>query len=548
MQKMINRLLSISFIVMVISSCNRDRSAADLIIENAVIYTADSGFTIYTAMAVSRGKVLALGDDRYIRENFDADSVFNAGGRAVFPGFIDAHCHFYGYALQKQYADLSYANSFEQVLEILQKHNEEYPSAWLAGRGWDQNKWLSRSFPDNEELNSLFPDLPVVLVRIDGHAVLVNDAAIKLSGLTPDSIPGIKEAFVKDGRFTGLFLESYADLFREMVPVPAGNELTMMMKEAALNCHSVGLTMVADAGLDATTIDFIDSLHSENELKMAVYAMITPNEENINRFLKKGVRVKPKLSIRSVKMYADGALGSRGACLLESYSDQPGNYGIMTITPEELGRICLMAYDKGFQVNTHAIGDSAVRMVLDVYSNYLLPENDLRWRVEHAQIVDPDDIGKFGEFAIIPSIQATHATSDMGWAGQRLGSKRLKNAYAYRKLLSENGWIPNGTDFPIEGISPVNTFYASVARKDLKGNPPKGFQRENALTREEALRSITIWAAKACFEENRRGSLEPGKNADFVILDRDIMVVPEKEIPLAKVYATYIDGLPVYSR
>lgn len=545
---MLNRLFSISLIFMILTSCNRDRSSADLIVENAVIYTADSGFTVYSAMAVSKGKVLALGDTRYIRDNFKADTIINAEGKAVYPGFIDAHCHFYGYALQKQYADLRPATSFDDMLKIIEKHHRDYPSAWLTGRGWDQNKWPVKSFPDNSELNRLYPDIPVLLTRIDGHAVLVNDATIRLSGLTPDSITDKKAAHIRDGKFTGIFMESYADFFRQMVPVPAGKELTTLMKEAAGDCYGVGLTMLADAGLDANVIDFIDSLHSENELKMAVYAMISPNDENIERFLKKGIRVKPKLSIRSVKMYADGALGSRGACLLKPYSDDPGNYGIMTVTPEELGRICLMAYDRGFQVNTHAIGDSAVRTVLNVYSNYLLPGNDLRWRVEHAQIVDPGDMGKFGEFAIIPSVQSTHATSDMGWAGQRIGKTRLQNAYAYRKLLQENGWMPNGTDFPIEDISPLYTFYAAVARKDLKGNPPAGFQRENALEREEALRSITIWAAKGCFEENRRGSLEPGKNADFVILDNDIMTAPEKDIPSTKVVATYIDGVSVFSR
>lgn len=545
---MIFRIFAIPLIIMALSSCNRNRSTADLIIENAVIYTADSGFTIYTAMAVAKGRVLALGDDRYIRENFEADSVFDAGGKAIYPGFIDAHCHFYGYSLIKQYADLSYASSFQQVLDILENHYSEYPSAWLAGRGWDQNNWPGRSFPDNTALNRIFPDVPVVLVRVDGHAVLVNDAAIAASGITPDSISDPGMAHMKNGKFSGIFLESYADRFREMIPEPSAGEKSVLLKEAAANCYSVGLTMVADAGLDASTIDFIDSLQQENELLMAVYAMISPTDENINRYLKKGICVQPRLSVRAVKLYADGALGSRGACMIEPYSDQPGNYGLLTITPEELGRICLMAYDRGFQVNTHAIGDSAVRTVLNVYSNYLLPDNDFRWRIEHAQIVHPDDFSKFGEFAIIPSVQATHATSDMGWAGTRIGQARLKNAYAYRKLMLQNGWIPNGTDFPIEGISPVNTFYASVARKDLKGNPPKGFQKENALTREEALRSITIWAAKACFEENRRGSLEPGKNADFVILDRDIMTVPEKEIPLSRVFATYIDGNPVYNR
>ncbi|PKP50402.1 MAG: amidohydrolase [Bacteroidetes bacterium HGW-Bacteroidetes-11] len=543
---MIQKLVFTLLTIMVLGACDRDRSTADLIIRNGVIYTADSGFTIYTAMAMQNGKILDVGDDKFILENYSSDSIIDLLGKAVYPGFIDAHCHFYGYADMQRFADLTKAASFNTMLEIVQEHHNLHPDLWIVGRGWDQNKWPSRVFPHNQELNKLFPDNPVVLVRVDGHAVLVNEAAIVLSGLTPDSISDKKMAVMENGKFTGVFLESYADFFRNLVPAPEGDHLTELLLKAAADCHQTGLTMVADAGLDAKVIDHIDELQSAKKLKMALYAMLNPTEDNINRFMKRGILVKPKLSIRSIKFYADGALGSRGACLIDPYSDQPENHGILTISADELGRYCVMAYDYGYQINTHAIGDSAVRMVLDVYSNYLLPDNDLRWRIEHAQVVHPDDFKKFGEFRIVPSIQATHATSDMRWAGTRLGNERLKNAYAYRKLMLQNGWIPNGTDFPIEGISPIETFYSTISRKDHHGYPPNGFQKENALTREEALRSVTIWAAKSCFEENRRGSLEPGKNADFVILDRDIMVISEREIPLAKVMRTYIDGEAVY--
>jgi predicted amidohydrolase YtcJ len=545
---MFDKLLAISLAIMTLGSCTNDRSTADLIIHNAVIYTADTGFTIYTSMAVADGKVLALGDDRYIAENYTSDSIFDANGKPIYPGFIDAHCHFYGYSLLGQYANLSTVRTFDQLLDTLAAHHERQPSEWLTGRGWDQNRWPGKQFPDNTELNTLYPETPVVLIRVDGHAVLVNQAAILRAGITPDSVSNKSEALMKDGKFTGVFLESFADRFRNLIPSPMNDELSDLLSNAANSCFEVGLTMVADAGLEAQTIDFIDEMQSDGDLKMAVYAMLTPNDENIERFLKRGIRVRPKLMVRSVKLYADGALGSRGACLLQPYSDMPGEYGIATITPDELGRICLLAYDNGYQVCTHAIGDSATRTVLNVYSNYLLPSNDFRWRIEHAQIVHPDDFSKFGEFAIIPSVQATHATSDMGWAGERLGKERLRNAYAYRKLMAQNGWLPNGTDFPIENISPVLTFYAAVARKDLNGQPQTGFQKENALTREEALKSITTWAAKSCFEENRRGSLAPGMNADFVILDTDIMVVPEKEIFQAKALRTYIDGEVVFMR
>ncbi|NTW23701.1 MAG: amidohydrolase [Lentimicrobium sp.] len=533
---------------MTLSSCRNDKISADLIIRNALIYTADSAFSIHAAMAISKGKILEVGDNDLITNKYESDSVLDAEGKAIYPGFIDAHSHFYGFSLLSRYADLSEAKSFDHVLEILTKHNENKQSNWITGRGWDQNKWPGHQFPDNKKLNELFPEIPVVLVRVDGHAVLVNDAAIALSGLTTDSITNDKEAVIERGSFTGIFMETLAERFRNLIPEPAGEELFELVDTAAMQCYAVGLTMVTDAGLDARVIDFYDSLQSEDRLQMAIYAMLNPTEANIQRFLKKGIVRKPKLIVRSVKLYADGALGSRGACLLKPYSDSPGNYGILTITSEDLGRYCVLAYDNNYQVITHAIGDSAVRTVLNVYSNYLLPDNDLRWRIEHAQVVHPEDFKLFGEYSIIPSIQSTHATSDMSWAKQRLGDHRIRNAYAYKKLMDQNGWIPNGTDFPIENISPLLTFYAAVARKDLSGKPGGGFQKENALTRQEAMRSITMWAAKSCYEEDRRGSLEPGKNADFVITDRDIMQIPEREIPQAKVLRTVIDGKTVYLR
>ena len=539
------RLICLSTIVMLLTACNSGKTTVDLIIRNAVIYTADSAFTLYTTMAVDRGKVVALGNDITINEVYQSDSVYDAGGKAVYPGFIDPHSHFYGYALMHQYADLTRAKSLEDMISIVAKHQEVAQSEWITGRGWDQNNWPGQQFPDNKLLNEHFPDNPVVLIRVDGHAVLVNQAAIDRSGLKVDSLPDPAQAVIKRGKFTGIFKEGLADTFRNLVPSPKGKVLAELMKQSAMECHEKGLTMVTEAGADPWLIEFYDSLHKEDELMLSLYVMLNPTEENVNTYMKKGPVRKEKLNIHSVKLYADGALGSRGACMLKPYSDDPGNYGIMTITPEELGKWCVTAYDNGYQVNTHAIGDSANRMVLDVYSNYLLPENDLRWRIEHAQVIHPDDFKKFGEFAIIPSVQATHATSDMGWAAQRIG-KRVRYAYAYRELMKQNGWIPNGTDFPIENISPLYTFYAAVDRKNLKGYPPRGWQRENALTGQEALRSITIWAAKACFEDDRRGSLEVGKNADFVILDKDIMQIKPREILKTKVIRTYIDGKPVY--
>lgn len=541
------RLIYVILVTMVATACNKERSSIDLIIRNAVIYTADTTFSLGTTMAVHEGKIVAVGDEFTITDKYQADSVYDAQGKTIYPGFIDPHSHFYGFVLNHQYADLRPAKSFAKLLDIVQKHQEASPSEWIVGRGWDQNNWPGQAFPDNTLLNDLFPDNPVVLIRIDGHAVLVNQAAIDRSGLSADSLSNSAEAELRKGKFTGIFKESLADTFRNLVPTPSGIVLANMMIKSAVECHQVGLTMVTEAGADPWLIEFYDSLHAEDDFRMAIYPMLNPTDENIHRYIKKGAQRRDKMNICSIKLYADGALGSRGAAMLKPYSDDPGNYGIMTITPEELGKWCITAYDNGYQINTHAIGDSANRMALDVYSNYLLPGNDLRWRIEHAQVVHPDDFKKFGALNIIPSIQATHATSDMSWAKQRLG-RRIRYAYAYRTLMKENGWLPNGTDFPIENINPLYSFYAAVDRKDLNGLPKDGFQSENALTRQEALRSITIWAARACFEDDRRGSLEAGKNADFVILDRDIMQVKASDIPKANVLRTYIDGIVVYSK
>ncbi len=532
---------------MLFTACNNSKSTVDLIVRNAIIYTVDSTFSIHTTMVIDNGKIVAVGDEPGITELYKADSVYDAGGKPIYPGFIDPHSHFYGYALAHQYADLQSATSFKDLLQKLADHHTVVQTEWIVGRGWDQNNWPGQKFPDNEELNELYPEIPVVLIRIDGHAVLANDAAIKLSGLKSDSLPDPSQAMLKNNRFTGVFFEGLADSLKNLIPTPTGSQLEDLILRSAAECHKAGLTMVTEAGSDPWLIDFFENLHTDDKLMMALYIMLNPTEENIDKYIRKGVKRTDKLNIHSIKLYADGALGSRGACLLKPYSDDPKNFGIMTITPEELGKWCVLAYDNGYQINTHAIGDSANRMVLNVYSNYLLPLNDLRWRIEHAQIVDKKDIGKFGEFSIIPSVQATHATSDMDWADQRLG-RRIRNAYAYRELMKQNGWIANGTDFPIEDISPLRTFFAATERKSLRGKPASGFQRENALTRQEALRSITLWAAKACFEEDRRGSIEPGKNADFVILDKDIMQVKGMEIPDVEVVRTYIDGNMVYQK
>lgn len=536
--------LLVFILAMGIESCHDLKRKADLIIYNAHIYSPDSVANGINCIAVKEGKIIGIGTDAVIRSRYWAPDNINAEGAYVYPGFTDAHSHFTGFALSLRYADLSKAHSFDDVLDILQGYRKQHPDGWIVGRGWDQNNWPKKVFPDNKLLNKLFPDVPVLLTRIDGHAVLASDAAIKAAGMV---FPGKKgQAVIRDDRFSGIFLEEEADKLRNAVPLPSKSEISDLIVIATRLCHEAGLTAVTDAGINKTEILLLDSLQKAGKLQLRIDAWLSPTEENFKYFMKDSVYNTPFLRVGAVKMYADGALGSRGACLLNSYSDDSPNKGILVTSPKDLAEMCKRAHEHGFQVNTHAIGDSAVRMVLRTYSKFLKPGNNRRWRIEHAQVVNENDFKLFAKYHIIPSIQATHATSDMDWAGQRLGPKRVKNAYAYNQLLKQNGWLPNGTDFPIEGIEPVKTFYASVARKDINGFPPEGYMMENSLSRIDALKSITKWAARASFTENERGTIEVGKDADFTILNTDLIKASENKLSKSKVLYTIVGGKMVY--
>lgn len=520
----------------------------DLIVTNGTIYTVDADNSRAEAMAIHNGKIIAVGTNKSISERFTGSRAIDLKGKYIYPGFIDAHCHFIGYALGLQYVDLLGCKSFDEVLLRLKGAGSQFPGKWIVGRGWDQNIWPNKNFPDNSQLNTLYPDVPVMLIRVDGHVVLANHAALKIAGLGLANKFGSSQVETKNGRLTGILSENAADLMRETVPAPQGPEFKSLVKTAEQHCFAVGLTMVSDAGLDYYQVMEIDSLQQSGKLNMQVYAMLAPTEKNMNEFVKKGLFKTDKLVVRSIKIYVDGSLGSRTARLKQPYSDASSASGIVVTPPDSIKELCKIAYKYGYQVNTHCIGDSANSLILKIYGEILKGRNDLRWRVEHAQVVDPADIHFFGDFSVIPSVQATHATSDMRWAESRLGPVRIKGAYAYKSLLDQNGWIPNGTDFPIENISPLFTFYAAVARRDQEGFPEGGYMMENALSRDEALRSITIWAAKADFMENSKGSLEVGKDADFVVLDQDIMQVPIKNIPNLQVFQTFISGEKMFQK
>jgi predicted amidohydrolase YtcJ len=518
------------------------KKRADTIFYNGQIHTVNDKNPLAGAMAVKDGKILEVGIYEDLIRSYSTDSLVDLGEKHVYPGFIDAHCHFYGLALSLQWVDLRGADSFEEVIARMQARAGKEPAGWLVGRGWDHNLWPGKKFPDRARLDELFPGRPVALLRIDGHSLLANQAALDAAGIGPGHLYASQEVEVLQGRLTGILSENAADRLRSVIPAPEGAELAALLAEAQKICFQNGLTGVTDAGLDLKTILFIDSLQKSGSLKIHISAMLNPTLENYDHFVANGPYATERMHISAVKVYADGSLGSRTALLKKPYSDDPSKTGVLVTSFDSIRKVCLLASLHGYQVNTHCIGDSAVKLVLDIYAEFLHEKNDLRWRIEHAQVADPEDFHLFGDYSVIPCVQATHATSDMYWAADRLGPERIRGAYAYKQLMEQNGWIPNGTDFPIEQVSPLLTFYAATVRQDLKGFPAGGFQPENALTRDQALRSITIWAAKANFDEDLSGSLEPGKWADFVVLDKDLLTAPEAEIPYIKVLEARIHG------
>lgn len=541
--------ISFCLLVFLCCSCNT-RKQADLIIHHAVIYTVDEQFSQEQAIAVKDGKIVAVGSDKAILDQYTAPDVQDAEGHFIYPGFIDAHTHFAGYGLSLQQVALVGTTSWDDVVSRVQAfvaaNRQLQTTDWIMGRGWDQNDWEKKSFPDKARLDSLFPNTPVLLERVDGHASIANQAALDAAGIKAGQTltGGVIE--VKNGRLTGILIDNAVRLVEHKVPRPSAAYLRKALQGAAANCFAAGLTTVADCGLLKDEVLFIDSLQQQQELKMRIYVLLSDSAVNYDYFLPKGPYRTERLHVGGFKCYADGALGSRGACLLQDYADRPGWKGFLLRDSAYFAARAAQLINTRFQLCTHAIGDSANREILRIYASVLKGKNDRRWRIEHAQIVNPADMSTFGQYNIIPSVQPTHATSDMYWAGARLGPGRIKHAYPYKELLKQNGWLPLGTDFPVEDINPLKTFLAAVARTDTSGYPAGGFQPENALTRKEALQGMTIWAAKGCLEEGSRGSLEPGKAADLVILDQDLMQVPLQQVMKTRVLATFSGGEQVY--
>jgi len=532
---------------LVFLACGKSKQQADLIIHHAKIYTVDSAFSTAEALAIKDGKFLAVGSNDEILANYEADTLQDLQGRPVYPGFYDAHCHFFEYANTLHQVNLVGVSSPEELVERVVAFRKKYPQDdWIIGSGWDQNKWQHKAFPNNEALNKLFPDVPVYLRRIDGHAALANAKALAAAGITihrKQPVGGLIEH--RGSELSGILVDNAMDLVQNQIPTPDEREMTSRLLEAEQACFGVGLTTIADAGLASREIDLLHKLYQDNKLRIREYAMVAMSPTQLEEYLKKGIYTSDQMDVRSFKIVGDGALGSRGACLLAPYSDQ-ASQGFLLLPPAQLDTIVRRVAESDFQLNVHAIGDSTNRTVLNLFTKYLKGKTNRRWRIEHAQVISPSDFNKFKGTGIIPSVQPTHATSDMFWALDRLGRERLKGAYAYKQLLEEAGTVALGSDFPVEDINPLFGFHAAVARVNSENKPEGGFQMENALSREEALRGMTQWAAYACFQESSRGTIEKDKLADLVVLEQDIMKVPDTALRSVKVFETLVNGKTVF--
>ena len=546
---------------------------------NGRFYTMDKRNTIAEAMAVNGDRIAGVGTREYIERKFNALNVIDLGGKIVLPGLIDAHCHLLGLGLQKLTVDLLGARSEEEATDrVRERLQKSQPRQWIRGRGWDQNEWVKKTFPNHESLDRIALNNPVYLTRIDGHACWVNKCAMEIAGVSKHTMDPTGGKVIRNakGEPTGVFIDEAMDLIYKFVPEPSETEMREAIRIASEECASYGLTSVHEMGIDLKQAELYKKMIDENKFPIRVYAAIDEPGELWERLKKEGKLVgygNNRLTIRTMKLYVDGALGSRGAALIEPYTDDPTNRGITLTSEENLLKMIDESIEYGFQVSTHAIGDRANHMILDAYEQALkkYSRTELRLRVEHAQVLAPEDIPRFKKLGVLPSMQPTHCTSDMYWAEARLGPKRIRGAYAWRSLLNTGTIIPCGSDSPIESPNPLLGIYAASTRRDTIGRPNDanevgrlfqlssegiidstafndGWYGYEKMTREEAIRCFTSWAAYAAFEENLKGSLESGKLADFVILSADIFQVPVNLIPTIQVERTVLGGKNIFTR
>lgn len=525
---------------------------ASVIYINGKIYTCDEHNSIAEAIAIQGTRIIGVGKTSDILSHFKTSDTLDLMGKTVMPGFIDAHGHMLGLGDALQRLNLVGTTSLSQVIEMV-KEKVQQKNAWVFGRGWDQNDWEVKEFPNHEMLDEIAGAKFIILRRIDGHATWVNQNVMNLAKITRDTPDPDGGKILRDanGNPTGILLDNAENLIQAVVPERTQGEIEHSLFLAANECAKYGLTEVHDMGVDLKILNAYERLISADSLPIRIYAAIDGVGETWDFFLQNGsvVDYKDKISIRAVKLYMDGALGSRGAALIAPYSDDPMNRGLTYMSEDSLKKICENAIAKGFQVCTHAIGDRANHIVLSAYEKVLKNNSsDVSFRVEHCQILDTNDISRFHQLGVIPSMQPTHATSDRWWAEQRLGSERIKGAYAWKSLLNAHSVIPTGSDFPVESPNPLWGFFAAVTRAGNDNYPENGWYGNQKMSREEAAKAFTIWGAYASFQENWKGTIEKGKVADLTIFSKDIMQIPQKEILDADVEFTIVGGKVVYNR
>ncbi|MCX5767723.1 MAG: amidohydrolase [Gemmatimonadetes bacterium] len=548
----------LAFLVAAAPLVAQQKPTADLIVTNARVYTVDDAHPLADAIAVRGGRVLFVGDTRgALALRGPQTRVIDLDGRTVIPGMVDAHGHVSGLGSALAIVDLTGASSYDEIIaRVVAKAKSAQPGQWITGRGWDQNRWGDTRFPTHDKLTAAVPNNPVLLQRVDGHAYLANKKAMdaaQLSAATKDPSGGHMERDA-NGAPAGVFVDNAMGLVTRVLPRTTRDDEKKQILAAIAEAQRWGLTGVHDAGSSAQVLDIYEELGKAGQMNFRMYAMISGGREEsavVDQWLARGPQsglYDGTLWVRSIKLYADGALGSRGAALLDPYTDDPHNNGLLVSPPAFIQEIAIKALKAGFQVNTHAIGDRGNRVSLDAYEAALkaVPVADHRFRVEHAQILNFADITRFAKLGVIPSMQASHQTSDMYWAGTRLGVSRLPGAYAWRSLIDAGVVVPNGSDFPVEQVNPIISFHASISRQDAENWPAGGWYPEQRMTRDEALRSMTIWPAYSAFQEKELGSLSPGKYADFVVLDQDIMRVPAELVLKTRVLSTWVGGKVVY--
>jgi hypothetical protein len=524
--------------------------SVDLIIHNARVNTMNEQNTVQDAIAIKDGIIIEVGPERQILNKYSADEYFDAQLKDVYPGFIDAHGHILSYARQKISVDLVGCRSYDEMLVRIEKYQSKHSRNFIIGRGWDQSLWNNDEMPNNEKLNALFPDIPVCLFRIDGHALLANDYLIQKSNVV-EKVANDKELssggyFMYDaGKMTGVMVDNTMNPILDILPDFPKKELTASILEVQEELLSYGITGVHEAGLKYDELELLIDLVNNKELKINIYGMLLPTEKNIAFAKKQGIYQNKNLLVRSFKVYGDGALGSRGACLKKEYSDKHDHIGYLTTSSNKMKRIAEMCKELGYQMNTHAIGDSTNMVMLQLYKDVYEYTPDHRWRIEHAQIVDPKDYALFGQYGVFPSVQPTHAVSDQRWAESRIGKSRMNGAYAYSSLLQQYGMIALGTDFPVELTNPFLTIQAAVNRKNSANFPDEGFLPEEKITLDQCLKGMTIWASYAAFQENEIGSIEVGKDATIVIFESP--VTANENFVQNFAYTSFIKGKKVYS-